>query len=84
MVRLFLLAPLAAVAPVEAGCAAAGEAAIRPARSGDVAILEELQAARSAGTAEAYRLFIRRHPKHRLADVARAELAKIERRGRAD
>ncbi len=55
---------------------------IAKARPGDVAIMEELTAARAAGTAEAYRLFIRRHPRHRLADIARAELAKIERHHR--
>jgi hypothetical protein len=48
------------------------------ARSGDVAILEELAAARSAGTEGAYRLFIARHPGHPLAAEARRELRKLE------
>lgn len=65
------------------GCEGTGASPpIAKARPGDVAILEELTAARAAGSAEAYRLFIRRHPKHKLAAVARRELARIERRHR--
>jgi hypothetical protein len=65
------------------GCQESGASApIAKARPGDVAIHEELVAARAAGTAEAYRLFIRRHPQHPLAEIARAELAKIEGRRR--
>lgn len=44
-----------------------------PARDGNVAIREELDRARAAGTTEAYDLFIARHPDHPLAVVARAE-----------
>ncbi len=46
-------------------------------RDGDVAIEEELCAARRAGTAEAYQLFIARHPGHALAVVARRELSRL-------
>ena len=64
-------------------CRQAGASApMAQARPGDMAIMEELSEARAAGTVEAYRLFIRRHPKHRLADSARTELAELERRQR--
>jgi len=56
---------------------------IAPARDGDVAIREELCAARKAGTLAAYDLFIARHPGHRLAEIARRERARIA-RGRRD
>lgn len=46
-------------------------------RDGDVAILQELDAARRAGTPEAYDLFIARHPHHALAEVARRERARL-------
>ena len=52
-------------------------ASVPPARDGNIAILEELQAARASKRAEDYRLFIERHPEHPLAEVARAELAKL-------
>lgn len=50
---------------------------MRPARDGDIAIHEELCAARKAATLAAYDLFIARHPKHALADVARAERSRL-------
>ena len=46
------------------------------ARDGDVAIRQELEAARRAGTLAAYDLFIARHPDHPLAEVAREERAR--------
>ena len=46
---------------------------MRRARDGNIAIQEELDAARKAGTVEAYDLFLARHPKHPLATVAREE-----------
>ncbi len=49
-------------------------------RDGDIAIEEELCAARRSGAAEAYRLFIDRHPDHVLAETARRELAKLRSR----
>jgi hypothetical protein len=48
-----------------------------PARPGHIAELEELQAARSIGTREAYDLFLARHPGSRYAAEAKAERAKI-------
>lgn len=42
-------------------------------RDGEVAIREEFEAARRAGTREAYDLFIARHPQHALAATARQE-----------
>lgn len=49
-------------------------------RDGGVAVQQELDAARVAGTVEAYDLFLSRHAGHPLADVARRELAEIARR----
>ena len=51
-------------------------------RDGDVAILQELNAARRAGTLEAYDLFIARHPGHALAELARDERERLRRRFR--
>jgi hypothetical protein len=51
---------------------------VPPARSGDIAIQQELEAARAAGTRDAYDLFIARHPGHPLERVAREERAKLE------
>lgn len=42
-------------------------------RDGNVAIREELEAARRAGRLAAYDLFIERHPGHPLAETARRE-----------
>ena len=50
---------------------------IRPARDGNIAIREELEAARKAGTAAAYDLFIARHPDHPLAELARRERERL-------
>ncbi|MEA3015117.1 MAG: hypothetical protein QOD42_3662 [Sphingomonadales bacterium] len=46
-------------------------------RDGDIAIREELDAARRAGTLAAYDLFLARHPGHKLARTARRERAAI-------
>jgi hypothetical protein len=46
-------------------------------RDGNVAIQEELDAARRVGTLAAYDLFIARHPDHPLAETARRERAAI-------
>ncbi len=53
-----------------------------PARSGDAAIQEELEAARAASSVAAYELFIARHPTHPLEAVARAELESLRAAGR--
>jgi hypothetical protein len=52
---------------------------IAPARDGNIAIREELDAARRAGTVAAYDLFIARHPGHALEPVAREERARLRR-----
>ena len=49
-------------------------------RDGDVAIREELEAARRAGTIAAYDLFLARHPDHALAETARRERAELRSR----
>lgn len=46
-------------------------------RDGDVAIREELDAARRAGTLAAYDLFLARHPGHALAATARRERQRL-------
>lgn len=51
-------------------------------RDGDIAIGEELDAARRAGTLAAYDLFLARHPGHKLARTARRERAAIAARRR--
>ncbi|MCB8820890.1 hypothetical protein [Microvirga rosea] len=51
-----------------------------PARNGNVAVQEELDAARQAGTVEAYDLFLARHPDHPLAERARRELERLKRK----
>ena len=43
------------------------------ARDGDVAVQQELDAARKARTVAAYDLFLERHPRHPLAETARRE-----------
>jgi hypothetical protein len=48
----------------------------------DIAVGHELAAARRAGTRAAYTLFIERHPGHKLAEVARRELAALAARAR--
>jgi hypothetical protein len=48
-----------------------------PARPGHVAELEELEAARRAGTVAAYDLFLARHPNSRYAPAARQERARL-------
>jgi hypothetical protein len=66
---------LAAVAGApQAACAAPPESGA-PARPGHIAELQELDAARKAGTIAAYDLFLARHPQSRYAPQARAERA---------
>lgn len=73
---------LALSAAMTLGAAAEGRAPVADesanrARDGNIAIMEELVAARKAGTVEAYDLFIARHPDHALAEVARAERERL-------
>ena len=59
------------------------DAPMAPARDGSIAIREELDAARRAGTLAAYDLFVARHPRHPLARTAREERRRVaERLGR--
>ena len=51
-------------------------------RDGDIAVREELDAARRAGTLAAYDLFLARHPGHKLARAAQRERAALARRAR--
>jgi hypothetical protein len=48
-------------------------------RDGNIAVQEELDAARKAGTIAAYDLFLARNPDHPLAEVARRERARLRR-----
>lgn len=48
-------------------------------RDGNIAVQEELDGARKAGTIAAYDLFIARYPDHRLAEIARRERALLRR-----
>ena len=50
---------------------------LRTARDGNIAIREELDAARRAGTRAAYDLFLQRHSGHPLAEEARREQAAL-------
>ncbi len=59
------------------GLEVAAMAKSAPARDGNIAIAEELCAARAKGTVAAYDLFIARHPQHPLAAAARKERARI-------
>lgn len=54
-----------------------GTGEVPRARDGDIAIAEELCAARKKATAEAYDLFLARHPGHPLAEEARRERAQL-------
>ena len=79
----FCLAGLALAASGAAGAAAMKER--RPTRStelplprdGNIAVREELDAARAMGTLAAFDLFIRRHSGHPLAEIARRERAAL-------
>ena len=78
---VWLAAALAAPAPAIASEEPVKEPKIAPARDGDVAIRQELCAARKAGTLAAYDLFIARHPAHPLAEEARRERAALAAKG---
>jgi hypothetical protein len=54
-----------------------GTVEMRRARDGNIAIQEELDAARRVATVAAYDLFIARHPDHPLAQVAREERQRL-------
>ena len=71
-----LLALTGAACPTEKEMSAP-EPGLPPARDGNIAIAQELEAARRAGTVAAYDLFIARHPDHPLAETARRERARL-------
>jgi hypothetical protein len=82
---LIVLVPLAlagAATPDDAMSQDRRSTTLRPPRDGNVAVREELDAARRAGAVAAYDLFIARHPRHSLAAVARREREELARRGR--
>ena len=72
-----LVAATAMALPLVAQETTMAAAEVPPARDGNIAIEQELCAARKAATREAYDLFIARHPQHPLADVAREERARL-------
>ena len=82
------MTPWLLLAAAIAGCAPAADPEgnampiSQPARDGNIAIQQELDAARRAGTLEAYDLFIARHPRHPLIETARRERARIARQRR--
>lgn len=74
MLLTILSAMVLSCSPQQSSSTQAPEVArMRKARDPNIAVQEELCMARNAGTAAAYDLFIARHPKHPLADVARKE-----------
>ena len=83
MIKLFVLAGVAVATAASVGAGGMGDAmklpapAIAPARDGNIAIAQELEAARSAASPAAYELFIARHPGHPLVQVAERELAEL-------
>ncbi len=80
-------AALFSLALAGAGCPKGHEVRTPPTRStvlplprdGNIAIQEELDAARRAGTLEAYDLFLARHRGHPLAETARRERERLAR-----
>lgn len=69
--------PVASLAAPPASDGHGEYAEMQRARDGDIAILQELDAARAAATLAAYDLFISRHPKHPLAKIAREERQRL-------
>lgn len=55
---------------------------VPPARDGNIAIQEELSAARAKASVAAYDLFIARHPDHPLARKARSERRRLLAKGK--
>ena len=49
-----------------------------PARDPDIAVREEFEHAERVATAEAWQLFLARHPDHALAAIAKDKLAALE------
>jgi hypothetical protein len=73
-IMMWLIALLgASCAPQQQSAPEQASPEMRKARDPEIAVAEEFALARKTATVEAYDLFIARHPKHRLADIARAE-----------
>ena len=68
------LSLLAAVGGSNVNSRVGEKMSVPPARDGNIAIQEELDAARASRRVADYELFIARHPAHPLAQLARAEL----------
>lgn len=84
---IFALATTLPVASLAAPPASDGHgeyAEMQRARDGDIAIQQELDAAREAATLAAYDLFISRHPDHPLTKVAREERQRLVDKLKAD
>jgi hypothetical protein len=77
------LAGGAAVKEVEMAPPAGRSTDLPPPRDPNIAVRQELDAARRAGTVAAYDLFIARQSDHPLAEVARRERARLAVRGKA-
>jgi len=77
MFTLILLAGLGASQPPQASSPPVRPGVMRKARDPNIAVQEELDLARKAGTVAAYDLFIARHPKHALAQIACKERALV-------
>lgn len=77
-ILLLIVAALAAAATSEMSPPARGS--VPPARDGDIAIRQELDAARRANTLAAYDSFIARHPQHPLTAAAAEERRRLARR----
>jgi hypothetical protein len=75
-IGLALVATVAAAAP-DVAPPARRSTDLPPPRDGDVAVRQELEAARRARTLAAYDLFIARHPGHPLIETARRERARL-------
>ncbi len=76
-VQWVILSLIASTAGISAPDAFRAPTDMRPARDGNIAIREELDAARRAATVEAYDLFIARHRDHPLAQIAREERQRL-------
>jgi hypothetical protein len=80
---VLFIALAAAACPKEKDMHSRQDSELAKARDGNIAIQQELDAARRARSVEAYDLFIARHPNHPLADVARRERDSLANRPRS-
>jgi len=78
MIWMFLLLASGATAEAPRPAPAPVTQPMRKARDPNIAVEQELCAARAAASLAAYDLFIARHPRHSLADVARKERAALD------